>query len=85
VSMSRREHDATEFNTVVRPRIQLARANDMAELGQKNRAVTEIYSMVKAYPQHPDFSKWVQRIRELLAPAAPAETPAAEPAAVPGA
>lgn len=84
VTMSRRDHDATEFNTVVRPRIQLARANDMAALGQKNRAVTEIYTMVKAYPQHPDFSKWVQRIRELLAPAAPAETPAAEPAAVPG-
>ncbi len=80
VSMSRREHDATEFNTVVRPRIQLARANDMAALGQKNRAVTEIYTMVKAYPQHPDFGKWVQRIRELLAPAAPAAEPAPAPA-----
>lgn len=87
VTMSHRDHDATEFNTVVRPRIQLARANDMAELGQKNRAATEIYTMVKSYPQHPDFSKWVQRLRELLTPAspAPAGTPAAEPAAAPGA
>lgn len=84
VTASRRDHDATEFNTVTRPRLQLARANDMADLGQKNRAITEIYSMVKTYPQHPDFSKWVQRLRELLAKpetesasaATPAETPA---------
>ncbi len=83
VTISRRDHDATEFNTVVRPRIQLARANDMAALGQKKRAATEIHTMVKSYPQHPDFSKWVQRLRELLAPAAPA--PAEAPAAAPGA
>lgn len=78
VSSSRREHDATDFNTLVRPRIQLARADDMAALGQKNRAVNEIFMLVKTYPQHPDFSKWLARLRELLTPesAAPAETPA---------
>lgn len=81
VSLSRREHEATEFNTVVRPRLQLARANDMAALGQKNRAVTEIYGMVKAYPQHPDFSKWVQRLRELLQTGTPAPAPEESPAA----
>jgi hypothetical protein len=85
VTLNRREHEATEFNTVVRPRLQLARANDMAALGQKNRAVTEIYGMVKAYPQHPDFSKWVQRLRELLKPDAPAPSPEESPAAEPSA
>lgn len=91
VTASRRDHDATEFNTVTRPRLQLARANDMAELGQTHRAVTEIFSMVKTYPQHPDFGRWIQRIRELLAPPAPAAPadsapPAAadQPAAAPG-
>lgn len=83
VTATRRDHDATEFNTVIRPRLQLARANDMAELGQKNRAVTEIFQLVKTYPQHPDFGKWLQRLRELLTPAAPAEAPAAEPTATP--
>jgi hypothetical protein len=83
VSSSNRDHDATEFNTVVRPRIQLARADDMAALGQKNRAVTEIVLLIKTYPQHPDFSKWMQRVRELLTPAAAAETPAAEAPAAP--
>ena len=85
ITFGRLEHQAAEFNTVARPRLQFSRANDMVVIGQKNRAVSEIYSMVKTYPQHPDFSKWVQRLRELLqpAPAAPAaeETPAETPAA----
>jgi len=87
VSASRREHDATDFNTLVRPRLQLARADDMAALGQKNRAVTEIFLLVKTYPQHPDFGKWLTRLRELLTPAsaAPVETPAAEAPAAPAA
>lgn len=69
---SRLEHQMTEFNTVVRPRLQLGRANDMVEMGQKNRAVSEIYSMIKNYPQHADFSKWVQRLRELAKTMGPA-------------
>jgi hypothetical protein len=85
VTATRRDHDATEFNTVTRPRLQLARANDLVELGQKNRAVTEIFQLVKTYPQHPDFGKWLQRLRELLAPPAPAETPLESPAAEPAA
>lgn len=80
ITFGRLEHQATEFNTVARPRLQFSRANDMEVIGQKNRAINEIYSMVKTYPQHPDFSKWVQRLRELLQPA-PATPPAAEPAA----
>jgi len=86
VTSTRRDHDADEFNTITRPRLQLARANDMAELGQKNRAVTEIVLLIKTYPQHPDFAKWLKRVRELLtaAAAAPAESPAGQPAAMPG-
>jgi hypothetical protein len=78
-SLSRREHEANEFNTVVRPRVQLARANDMIDLGQKNRGIAEIFLMVKTYPQHPDFGKWVKRLRELLTPSEPpAPTPATD-------
>ncbi len=76
---SRLEHQMTEFNTVTRPRLQLGRANDMVEMGQKNRAISEIYSMIKTYPQHPDFPKWVQRLRELAKAADPtAAAPAAD-------
>lgn len=65
------DHQVTEFNTVTRPRLQLSRANEMAEIGQTNRAISEVYSMIKTYPQHPDFGKWVQRLRELIKTASP--------------
>jgi len=81
ITFGRLEHQAEEFNTVTRPRLQFSRASDMVEIGQKNRAATEIYTMIKTYPQHPDFGKWVQSLREMLKPAEPA--PAASPEAVP--
>ena len=81
ITFGRLEHQAAEFNTVTRPRLQFFRANDMGEVGQKNRAASEIYAMVKTYPQHPDFGKWVQRLRELLKPAE--SEPAASPEAAP--
>lgn len=79
VTSGRLEHDAVDFNTVTRPQLQFSRANDMVEIGQKNRAITEIYSMIKTYPTHADFGQWVARLRELLKSSAPA--PAASPAA----
>lgn len=82
VTFGRLEQQASQFNTVTRPRLQFSRANDMVEVGQKNRAINEIYGMVKTYPQHPDFDKWVQRLRELLKPAvqpAPSAAPDTSP------
>lgn len=79
VSATRLDHDATDFNTVTRPQMQFNRANDMILIGQKNRGIAEIYSMIKTYPTHADFTQWVQRLRELLKPSAPA--PAAPSAA----
>ncbi len=71
ITFGRLEHQAAEFNAVTLPRLRFSRANDMVEIGQKNRAAADIYNMVKTYPQHPAFSKWVQRLRELLKPAEP--------------
>ncbi len=74
---------AADFNTMVRPKMIFSRANDMILLGQKNRAVNDIYILVKTYPQHPDFSKWVAKLREILKPATP-EAPAPEAAPTTG-
>ncbi len=75
---------AADFNTMVRPKMIFSRANDMILLGQKNRAANDIYILVKTYPQHPDFSKWVAKLREILKPAAPAEAAAPQQPATPG-
>jgi hypothetical protein len=82
---------AADFNTMVRPKMIFSRANDMILLGQTNRAANDIYILVKTYPQHPDFSKWVIKLREILKPApsasteaAPAEAATPQPASTPG-
>lgn len=75
---------AADFNTMVRPKMIFSRANDMILLGQTNRAANDIYILVKTYPQHPDFSKWVVKLREILKPAAPAEAAAPQNVSTPG-
>ncbi len=66
----RLDYLAADFNSMVRPKMLFSRANDMVIVGMNNRAAGEIYALVKTYPQHPDFAKWVARLRELLKPSA---------------
>jgi len=73
-----REHDATGYNAINGPKLRFARAKDMAVVGQKNRAVVEVYTLVKEFPQHPDFGTWVGNLRTMLTPVAAPE-PVAQP------
>ncbi len=75
-----------------RPIIMWARAQDMLLLGLKNRAVTEMFNLIKAYPQHPEAANWITQLEQLLSPSSttPAATiqgsgTVAPPAAVPAA
>lgn len=68
VTGKRLEHEAQEYNTVRRPRLQFQRAEDLVVLGLKNRGIQEMMLLVRTYPYHPDFSKWMARLRELVAP-----------------
>jgi hypothetical protein len=63
-----------EITQVERPAMQWARAQDLLLLGLKNRAITEMFNLIKAYPQHPDAAGWITRLEQVLAPA---PTPAA--------
>lgn len=78
VAYGRLQHDAENFDKVVRPPMQFSRANDLIEIGDVKGGATEMYALIKTYPQHADFSKWVARLREVLAPAA--KTSPVEPA-----
>ena len=77
ITTGRSEHQADQFNTVIRPRLQFKQAQDMAVVGQPNRALAETIALVRANPLHPDFGIWVAKIRESVKPAAPAPEPAA--------
>lgn len=77
------DFEAGKFNTVTRPNLLWQRAQDMAAIGQRNRAVNEMFNIVKAHPSHPNASAWVTSLEQLLSQAlAPAPAPAtAAPAA----
>jgi hypothetical protein len=81
--------EVDKFNTQRRPTLLWNRAQEYTYLGQKNRAVTEMFNLIKTYPNHPDASEWVAALENVLAPqpapeAAPAPaTSSAVPAPAP--
>ena len=62
--------EAEKFNQVRRPEILWSRAQDLMVLGQRNRALGEMFNLVKTYPNHPNADDWVTAIEQTLTPAA---------------
>jgi hypothetical protein len=81
------DYDERQWTQVRQPRLLWSRAQDVFLIGQKNRAVTEMFNLIKTYPQHPDNAAWISRLESMLAPQAPASpaagTSVAPPLAVP--
>jgi hypothetical protein len=51
----------------------------MLAVGQRNRAMTEMMAIIKAYPSHPASGTWIATLENLLKPdaaAAATTTPA---------
>ena len=75
------QRDWTQVNL---PNLQWARAQDVMLLGQKNRAIGEMFRLVKGFPQHPSTASWISSLEGLIlaaaAPAAVAPIPPAAPA-----
>ena len=72
---------------VERPMMMWSRAQDMLLIGLRNRAITEMFNIIKAYPQHPDVANWIAELEQAAAPAAaiPRTGTVAPPSAVPSA
>ena len=68
----RLEFEIVKFNTVRRPQILWSRADELTNLGQKNKAIGEMFTLIKTYPTHPDSVNWMTRLEEIIAPPAPA-------------
>lgn len=66
ITTGRSAHEANQFNTITRPKLQFQRAQDMVVLGQPNRAVGEMIALIRTYPDHPDFANWVRTARATL-------------------
>ncbi len=69
-----------KLKTIEGPRLIFARAGDQALLGQQNTAQRETLQLVRDYPLHPDWARWVARLRESLGADSAAPPPAEAPA-----
>jgi hypothetical protein len=83
------DYDERQLTQVRRPALLWARAQDVMLLGQRNRALTEMFNLLKAYPQHPEAAGWISQLEGMLAPSAPvpptsaSAPPAGQPAPLP--
>jgi hypothetical protein len=76
--------ETEKFNQVRRPEILWNRAQDVLLLGQRNRAISEMFNLIKTYPAHPNASAWMTTLEETLVPGQAravkgAETPSPAP------
>ncbi len=84
------DFEERQWSQIKRPAMLWARAQDLLLIGQRNRAVTEMYNLIKAFPQHPEAAGWISQLEQSLAPAAPSATiqfssPIAAPTTIPSA
>ena len=80
-----------QWTQVNKPLMQWSRAQDLLLIGLKNRAVTEMYNLIKAHPLHPESAHWIAQLEQIVSPA-PSLDPTslvpgsvAPPAAIPAA
>jgi hypothetical protein len=71
------DFEERQWSQIKRPSMLWARAQDLLIIGQRNRAITEMYNLIKAYPQHPDAAGWIAQLEGIISPGVPAPAPAA--------
>ena len=57
-----------QWTQVNKPLMQWERAQDMLLIGLRNRAVTEMFNLIKANPQHPEAANWIGQLEQMLQP-----------------
>ncbi len=72
--------DQEKFASVRRGELLWNRAKEFAELGLRNRSINELFQVLRTFPQHPSFGRWVGELEAVIAP-----PPAAPAAGAPGA
>ncbi len=73
-----------QFNTVRRPQLVWQRALDMIAIGLRNRAMTDMLTLVKTYPDHPDLANWITQLEGMLPGAAAPQAPVPSASPTPG-
>ena len=73
-TVARRKVDYEEkrFTTIRRPELLWSRAEDLYQIGLKNRAISEMVGVLKSNPLHPRIDAWISELESLIASAADA-------------
>jgi len=53
------------FQNEILPKLQWARALDLLALDRKDDAMTEMLTLIKSYPLHPDNPSWIAQLRAI--------------------
>jgi hypothetical protein len=61
-------YDAEKFTNEIRPSFLWSRAQELANIGQRNRSISEMFNVLKSFPKHPAAAGWITEIEGLLAP-----------------
>ena len=83
------DYEEKRFATIRRPELLWSRAEDLYQIGLKNRAITEMVAVLKSNPLHPRAEGWITQLETMLpagtkAPAASAaDAPLAPPPLAP--
>jgi hypothetical protein len=79
--------DVDKFNNQRRPALLWRRAQDQLLIGQRNRAMTEMFGLIKNHPQHPEADDWIANLEATMGsssvPAAALPPPTASAPAIP--
>jgi hypothetical protein len=74
--------DQEKFAKETRPNLLWSRAQEYVALGMRNRAIGEMFQIIRGSPQHPSVTDWIGAIETILTPGAVSTAPAA-PASAP--
>lgn len=77
---SKRTFDMDKFNLTTKPKLLWSRAQELIVLGLKNRAINDMFTLIKSYPSHPDSAGWISTLEQIVGPKA---SPATASATVP--
>lgn len=69
--------DADVISNTRKPSLFWSRAEDMLLIGQRAAAVSEMYTVIKNYPNHPNAGKWMDELQGILTAPAASGAPAA--------
>jgi predicted protein tyrosine phosphatase len=75
------EFTADRFNQTRLPELYWSRAEDLLAINLRDQGLTEMYTIIKKFPDHASASKWIDELQRLLTtPTTPVATGTALPA-----